>query len=174
MWYLSIVAGIYPICLIQIIYNICQRWPEPLMIRYLWIDCPAPHLDLKMQHEFAISSFSISFPNLMCLRMSKEIEWRRKDEQYNHWKPFVLPEYRDDVKLRIKRTYKAHPGTYYANVRDFNGCYAALFKPHEVDDSLRSKLELIQVHHIRGMFLKCLLSLWWTDTINRCSMIRKS
>jgi hypothetical protein len=84
--------------------------------------------------------------------MSKEIEWRRKDEQYNHWKPFVLPEYRDDVKLRIKRMY--------TEVKDFNRCYAALFKPHEVDDSLRSKLKLIKVYHICGTFLKYLLSSW--------------
>jgi len=160
------------ICLIQIIYNIRKRWPEPLMIRYLWIECTASHLDLKMQHEFTIIS-SIYFPNLMRIRMSQEIEWRRANEQYNHWEPFVLPEYRDYVKLRIKSTYKK-PGTYYADVTDFNGCYAALFKPCEVDDSLRSKLELIKVHYIRGMFLKCLLSLWWTDTINRCSMILKS
>jgi len=148
--------------LIQTIYEICERWPEPLMIRYLWIDCPASDLDLKMQHEFTISSFSISFPNLMRLRMSREIEWRREDEQYNHWQPFILPEYRDDIKLRIKslRMYKARSATYYAEVRDFNGCFAALFKPHEVDDSLRSKLELIKVHRIRGMFLKCLLSSW--------------
>jgi hypothetical protein len=87
-------------------------------------------LDLPYQHRIIIKDIVPNVPagEILRVTLADSISWCRSDR----WHPTVPFEDREDFRMSL--------GYSHANLVDFRGFIASLFRPEELSDGLRSQL----------------------------------
>jgi hypothetical protein len=65
------------------------------------------------------------------VRITDEVEWRRRHVHDGVWQPSILRGRKCALKAMLKDRLNEHPEH---RVKDHNGCFSALFDPSSIND----------------------------------------
>jgi hypothetical protein len=90
------------------------------------------NLDLLLQLSI-VRGIASGFPTVLVVRVTDEVEWRRHCTQDSEWQPFVLRGRKTALRALLMSCLGGNPDS---GVKDYSGCFGALFDPSSASDKI--------------------------------------